>query len=380
MPADAKRATPAARGAKQNDADKDDDEEDDEAGDKAGTSEAAKDIKLGDEERLQKVIARAGLASRRGAEALIADGRVVVNGKLVIEAGTKVNPKKDMISVDGKKVVLPDAKSTIWVMVNKPKAVLTTMDDDKKDKERRTLMDLVPKARDLRLVPVGTMERDSTGLMLLTNDVGWIHPLTHHSFQQARRYEVVVGAFPEEASLEVLRKGGASLPDDAKLGLPPLRPATVNIIDVDNAGGLVLLDVTIDESRPQQVQRMLELVGCPVVGVKRTGFASLKLASLRRGQWREMTAAEVERLKASCRKAVVGAAAEAGVGVGVGKEDGSAEGSAPRRAGRKSPRKKPNPGAGYAARTEVLRAQGTKVESGARGARRGPGRSAPKPK
>jgi len=275
---------------------------------------AAKDIKLGDQERLQKVIARAGISSRRGAETLILDGRVVVNGKVVSEVGTKVNAKKDIILVDGKKLVLPDAKGTFWVVVNKPKSVLTTMDDDKKDKERRTVLDLVPKARELRLVPVGPMERDSTGLVVLTNDVGWIHTLTHHSYVQTRRYEVVVSAFPEEAQLDMLRKGGYTLPQDARMGLelPPMRPCTVNIIDVDNTGGLVLLDVAIEETRPQQVQGMMELINCPVVSIKRTGMATLKLAGLRRGQWKELTSAEVEKLKASVRKAPAPPAALAG--------------------------------------------------------------------
>jgi len=275
---------------------------------------AAKDIKLGDQERLQKVIARAGISSRRGAETLILDGRVVVNGKVVSEVGTKVNAKKDIILVDGKKLVLPDAKGTFWVVVNKPKSVLTTMDDDKKDKERRTVLDLVPKARELRLVPVGPMERDSTGLVVLTNDVGWIHALTHHSYVQTRRYEVVVSAFPEEAQLDMLRKGGYTLPQDARMGLelPPMRPCTVNIIDVDNTGGLVLLDVAIEETRPQQVQGMMELINCPVVSIKRTGMATLKLAGLRRGQWKELTSAEVEKLKASVHKAPAPPAALAG--------------------------------------------------------------------
>ena len=353
-----KSKKPALSGATDGGAEEEEDEE--------FSGETSKDIKLGDEERLQKVIARAGISSRRGAEALIADGRVLVNGKPVIEAGTKVNPKKDIIVVDGKKLSLPDAKGTLWLVVNKPKAVLTTMSDDKKgDKDRRTLLDLIPQAQELRMVPVGTMERDSTGLMLLTNDVGWIHPLTHHSFQQTRRYEVVVGSFPEESSLDLLRKGGLTCPEDSALGLPPLRPCTVNIIDVDRAAGLVLLDLALEESRSQQVQRMMELANCgPVVSIKRTGFGPLRLSGLRRGQWRELTAAEVTRLKSSCRKAAP-------------LDDAEGAETAPRKVGKgllatvlrkgragrsQSKSKKSKPGSGYQARTEALRAQGTKVD------------------
>lgn len=317
----------------------------------------AKDSKLSDEERLQKVIARAGLASRRGAEALILDGRVVVNGRAVSELGVKVNAKKDIILVDGKKLSLPDAKGTFWVMINKPKAVLTTMDDDKKDKERRTLVDLVPKAKELRLVPVGSMERDSTGLMLLTNDIAWIHPLTHHSYVQARRYEVVVQGFPEEASLEVLRKG-CVLPPSAEA----CRPCQLNIIDVDNTGGLVLLDLIIEESRPQQVQRMMELIKCPVVSIKRTGFGPLGLKSLRRGQWKELTSAEIDNLKASCRKASLPPTPAAAAGAGpLALAAKQSLGSVLRKR-RTSRRKEQKPGAGYAARTEHLRSQGSKVD------------------
>lgn len=357
----------------------DDDNEDEDSEMDINGSVVGKEIKLSDEERLQKVLARAGISSRRGAEALILDGRVVVNGKPVTEVGTKVNAKKDMILVDGKKISLPDSKGTFWVMVNKPRAVLTTMDDDKKDKERRTLVDLVPKAKELRLVPVGAMERDSTGLMLLTNDVGWIHPLTHHSYIQSRRYEVVVSAFPEESSLEVLRKGGGILPPDkiavgargaAIHDTAPLKPCTVNIIDVDNTGGLVLIDLLIEESRPQQVQRMMELIGCPVVSIKRTGFGSVKLAGLRRGQWKEISASEVEKLKASCRRAVPLVESEVGKGETLG-------GILKRRRAR--PQSKP--GSGYAARTAHLEAQGTRVD-GPRGDRRksgpGAGPSAPR--
>lgn len=312
----------------------------------------AKDSKLSDEERLQKVIARAGLASRRGAEALILDGRVVVNGKAISELGVKVNAKKDIILVDGKKLSLPDAKGTFWVMINKPKAVLTTMDDDKKDKERRTLVDLVPKAKELRLVPVGSMERDSTGLMLLTNDIAWIHPLTHHSYVQARRYEVVVQGFPEEASLDVLRKGCVLPPNNEAC-----RPCQLNIIDVDNTGGLVLLDLLIEESRPQQVQRMMELIKCPLVSIKRTGFGPLGLKGLRRGQWKELTSAEIDNLKASCRKASAPVAAPGAPPAAEKQSLGSVL-----RKRRTSRRKEQKPGAGYAARTEHLRAQGSKVD------------------
>lgn len=120
------------------------------------------------------------------------------------ELGVKVSPQKDIIVVDGKKLSLPDSKNTFWVALNKPKSVITTMEDDK---DRETIISLVPKAKELRLVPVGRLERDATGILLLTNEVGWIHPLTHLSFENFKKYEIVVQGMPTEADLDRLRDG-----------------------------------------------------------------------------------------------------------------------------------------------------------------------------
>jgi len=223
--------------------------------------DASKFGKINEEERLQKVIARAGIASRREAEKMILDGRVVVNGRLVTELGDKVKPRKDIIMVDGKKVVLPDAKATFWVVVNKPRSVLTTVTDDK---DRETLLDLVPKAKELRLLPVGRLDRVTTGLMILTNDNGWIHPLTHPSFRHVKRYEVAVQGYPSEEALEQLNTGAFVLPGEAA----PLVGCKVAVIDTDRASGLSLVDVTLEESRPQQIQLTMEALGCPVVSMK----------------------------------------------------------------------------------------------------------------
>ncbi|KAJ1418344.1 pseudouridine synthase, partial [Ochromonadaceae sp. CCMP2298] len=244
---------------------------------------------LATEERLQKVIARAGIASRRAAETLILDGRVSVNGKLVTEVGTKVNPRRDAVVVDGKKVSIPDVKNTFWVAVNKPKSVLTTMVDDM---ARDTVLNLVPRSSELRMVPVGGMDRDHTGLMIMTNDVGWIHPLTHPSFEHQNRYEVVVKGPLTEEGLETLRQGPQLQGDSVRCPA-----ASVKVIDVDVRSALTLLDLQLDEVKPLQLQRMMEAVGCELVGSKRTELGPIKLRGLKKAAWRELTKAEVAALK-----------------------------------------------------------------------------------
>ena len=252
--------------------------------------------RIAEEERLQKVISRAGIASRRAAEKIITDGRVTVNGKLVTELGTKVHTRKDLILVDGKKISLPDVKSVLWVAVHKPRGCLTTMEDDKE--RESTIHSLVPRAKELRLLSVGRLDRDSTGLMILTNENGWIHPLTHPSFVHKRRYEVVAKGIPSEEAILVLKQGGFTLPEDTI----PLSSSLINMIDSDKAQDLCVLDFTIEERTPRQLQKMLEYLKCEMLGLKRLEFGPVRLKGLRKGEWRELTQLEIEQLKASCVK------------------------------------------------------------------------------
>ena len=297
------------------------------AADTSKPKDASTAVKLSGEDRLQKVIARAGISSRREAEKLILDGRVVVNGNIVTELGTKVNVMTDIITFDGRRVELPDAKSVYWVVVNKPRDTLTTVTDDL---NRETILDLVPKARELRLLPVGRLDRMSTGLMILTNENGWIHPLTHPSYSHRSRHEVVVSGVPSEMDLTKLRDGGEVLPplsaelleiinlnnnkhntrpktaksfvnkdvDDAPLR--PIKP--LNILDYDRQAGLCIVDIILEDHRPMLMQRIFhDFLKTPIVGIKRTEFGPIALKGLRKGQWRELTQTEIEKLKASCR-------------------------------------------------------------------------------
>ena len=145
---------------------------------------------------------------------------------------------------------------------------------------------------------MGRLDRDTTGLIILTNENGWIHPLTHPSFRHSMRYEVVVQGMPNEDMVNELC-AGLLLPGETV----KMQPCKMSVIDADRASGLTLLDVALDESKPQQIQLMMEHLQCPVVSMKRTEFGPLKLGSLRRGQWREMTAAEITKLKLSCEPA-----------------------------------------------------------------------------
>lgn len=165
------------------------------------------------------------------------------------------------------------------------------------DKRRNTILSLVPKASDLRLVPVGRLERDTTGLLLLTNDVGWIHPLTHPSYKHVNRYIILVDGLPDEESVDQLCKG-LLLPDESL----PYQPSTITLLDSDRFTKQSLLDISIEETHPHQLQGMVEYLGCKLLSTKRVEYGPVRLRNLKRGEWRELTAREVDKLKASCIK------------------------------------------------------------------------------
>ena len=250
-------------------------------------------VRLSERERLQKVLSRAGVASRRGSEKVILDGRVSVNGKIIFELGCKVNPLKDIIAVDGKKIQLLDTQGIFWIMLHKPKDTLTTLEDTK---DRTTIADLVPKAKTLRLLPVGRLERDASGLLILTNENGWIHPLTHPSYRLRRRYEVVVKGLPTETELNTVRIN-ACLPGNET---PIFKANQVRILDQDVKSNLSLLDITLEDSKPRQIEKILQSISCTYLSSKRCGFGPLTLRGLRKGQWRELTSSEINNLKKSC--------------------------------------------------------------------------------
>ena len=232
--------------------------------------------------RLQKYLAQAGVASRRAAEKLIADGRVQVNGQTVTEMGVQVE-ETDRITVDGQPVAPETEKH--YIAYYKPIGEVTTNADPE---GRPTVMD---KFRDypVRLFPVGRLDYDSEGLLLLTNDGELMNALLHPSREVGKTYLVRVSnqITPEE----IRRLGQGVRLDDERL----TSPARVTLLRQETFCAVLL--ITIHEGRNRQVRRMVDAIGHQVISLKRVGFGPIKLGDLPRGQWRRLTAEEVRRLK-----------------------------------------------------------------------------------
>jgi pseudouridine synthase len=236
------------------------------------------------QQRLQKLLSQAGIASRRAAEKLIAEGRVSVNGATVREMGVKADPAVDDIRVDGRRVKA--AERSRYILLNKPRGYVTTRSDPQR---RPTVIDLVSGVREY-VYPVGRLDYDSEGLLLLTNDGDLAARLTHPRHGVERTYEARVAGMPDREAIDRLRRG---IPLDGHRTLP----ATVTLVNERRRDGNGLLRITIREGRNRQVRRMCEAVGHPVEALRRTRIGPLADSSLRVGQWRELTAAEVEKLK-----------------------------------------------------------------------------------
>jgi 23S rRNA pseudouridine2605 synthase len=235
-----------------------------------------------DGERLQKVLARVGLGSRRACEELIAAGRVTVDGE-VARLGRRVDPERSRIEVDGATIVT--RTDLVYYLLNKPARVVSTADDPE---GRPTVVDLVP-ARP-RVFPVGRLDWDTEGLLLLTNDGDLTHLLTHPRHGVEKEYLAEVEGVPSRGALRRLREG-VELDDGVTA------PARVRL--VHEQGGNAAIGVTIHEGRNRQVRRMAEAVGHPVRRLVRVRIGSLTDPSLAPGEWRVLTPAEVRALYAS---------------------------------------------------------------------------------
>jgi 23S rRNA pseudouridine2605 synthase len=229
-------------------------------------------------ERLQKVLARVGIGSRRACEELIAEGRVTVNGEVAI-LGRRIDPKVDRVEVDG--VLIPVAPGLVHYLLNKPAGVVTTAEDTH---GRPTVCDLVP--AEPRVHPVGRLDRDSEGLLVLTNDGDLTFRLTHPSFGVAKEYLVSVEGDPAPGALRRLREGVYL--DDGRTA--PARVAAV-------APGV--LRIVIHEGRNRQVRRMCEAIGHPVTRLVRTRIGPLVDSTLAPGSYRPLTTDEVRALAAA---------------------------------------------------------------------------------
>jgi len=237
------------------------------------------------EVRLQKILSQAGIASRRAAEQLIADGRVMINGKTVTEMGTKVDPATSEIKVDGRRV--KSAERHRYILLYKPAGVVTTASDPQR---RRTVMDLLAGVPE-RVYPVGRLDYETEGLLIMTNDGDLAAMLTHPRHGVERTYEAHVAGMPDEAALERLRTG---IPLDGHRTLP----ADVTLVNRGKRDRHGIIRMTIREGRNRQVRRMLEAVGHPVRELVRTRIGSLTDRYLKPGRWRDLTDAEVKALQA----------------------------------------------------------------------------------
>ena len=240
------------------------------------------------DERLQKALARAGVASRRAAEQMIVAGRVRVNDKVVTELGTKIDPGKDDVRVDGRRVPVtsPEKQEMVYFLLNKPPGFLTTTKDDR---GRQTVMDLVVGASQARIYPVGRLDFDAEGVLLLTNDGELANLLTHPRYHVPKTYLAKVKGVPTEAKLDKLRRG-IYLEDG------PTQPAHIEVEEKMKANTWV--EITVTEGRNRLIKRMFWRIEHPVLKLVRTRFGALERDGLRLGEYRELSKKELIELRA----------------------------------------------------------------------------------
>ena len=233
-------------------------------------------------ERLQKVMAHAGIDSRRKCEQLILDGRVSVNGQVVRELGIKVSGK-DRIEVDGVPIYREEPR---YILLYKPRGVISAVSDDK---NRPVVLDYIQGIKE-RIYPIGRLDYDTTGLLLLTNDGGFANLLMHPRHQIDKVYVAKVKGIPAEDSLRRLAKG-------VVLDGKKTSRARAQLLSQNDQNQTAIVQLTIREGWNHQVKRMFEAVGHPVMKLKRERYGFLDLGHLQPSEWRELTAFEVSKLK-----------------------------------------------------------------------------------
>jgi 23S rRNA pseudouridine2605 synthase len=232
--------------------------------------------------RLQKVLASAGIASRRNAEIMIDEGRVEVNGQIVLEQGRRVDPETDVIRVDGSRI--PSARRHLYLVFNKPRGVVTTMDDPE---GRPTVSDYLKRRSREGLFHVGRLDTDTEGVLLLTNDGEFAHRMTHPSYEVPKNYLAEVTGVVENPTLKRLVKG-------VRLEDGWVRPDKVKL--VQRGGDKTLLQVSLHEGRNRIVRRLFDAVGHPVRRLSRISVGPVKLGQLGLGEMRELTRDELGTL------------------------------------------------------------------------------------
>ncbi|WP_346668893.1 pseudouridine synthase [uncultured Subdoligranulum sp.] len=241
------------------------------------------------EQRIQKVLADQGICSRREAERLIAAGKVKVNGHPV-GLGDKMDPDYDKVSIDGKNVRIVRKRQYTYIMLHKPRGYLTTRSDDR---GRKTVMDLVADVPAM-LRPVGRLDKDSEGLLLLTDDGAFINLLTHPSGGVGKLYRVTVN--PRATEEQVVQMASGVVLDDGVR----TQPCVIHV--VTDEPGRTVLEITLHEGRNRQIRRMCSAVGLQVVRLKRSAEGPVKLGMLQPGEYRELKKSEVTALRNAAQK------------------------------------------------------------------------------
>lgn len=249
--------------------------------------------------RLNKLLSSRGIGARRKCDAIIAEGRVRVNGRVVTEPGTQVEEQRDRVEVDGR--TLAGAQKLSYFVLNKPVGVITTMDDPQ---GRRTIAELLPRGQ--RLFPVGRLDADTSGLLFLTNDGELAHKLMHPRYGVDKVYRVRLDHEPSKHQLDRLARGVEFEPG--------VTSAPARVRRIDPGFDAIMIEVTIHEGRFRQVRRMCEAVGINVTGLHRVGYGPVRLGPLARGMWRELADSEVERLRETSARPVRRSAGRSGPG------------------------------------------------------------------
>lgn len=251
------------------------------------------------EERLQKIMARAGLGSRRACEAIIAENRVTVNGQPV-KLGDKADPVTDRIEVDGQPLFQSETLAVksehIYIAVNKPRGVISSLEDEL-DSGRTTVRDLVPLGPEHHIYPVGRLDKPSEGLVLMTDDGDLAHRLTHPRYGHEKVYEVTVEGRISNRALEQWRRGVML---DGRI----TAPAPIELID--RGSDYTRIRIVLREGRKRQIRRIAAALGHPVRRLVRERIGSLSLGELPPGKWRYLTEAEIRSLKRSASAGAAG--------------------------------------------------------------------------
>ena len=234
------------------------------------------------EERLQKYLANCGIASRRKCEEYISEGKIKVNGNIIRELGTKINPQKDTVEYENKKVI-PN-NNNIYILLNKPIGYVTTVEDQF---GRDTVLNLV-KVKE-RIVPVGRLDMYTSGALILTNDGDFVYKITHPKHEINKTYTVTVKGIINNDEIERLRKG-------VKIEDYITKPAKVKILKTDTEKDISRLEITIHEGKNRQVRKMCEAIEKKVLALHRSKIGEIGVKDLELGKWRYLSSKEIKSL------------------------------------------------------------------------------------